>query len=171
MRSTSGAWSARKSCASIPNTFSALVRFGLFHVCFITAVFFVWFLFFIFLLDTSVLQIDKIKQVLQQAFLTSQQLESAAAPSSSKSNRKSSSGIATRQRRRVIFLNVRELPVKFRQKLEDAWDCEVIDRFSLILQIFSQRAKTRFEFQYHHQLSGELFRFIARVSCLLPNLN
>jgi hypothetical protein len=97
--------------------------------------------------------------------LTSEQLDSASTPSS-KSTRKT--GFTTRQRRRVVFLNVRELPVKFRTKLEEAWDCEVIDRFSLILQIFSQRAKTRFVFPNFSNLSPSLQCCSIRVdlNCL-----
>jgi GTP-binding protein HflX len=50
-----------------------------------------------------------------------------------------------------VFVNTRVLPLKVHQSLEEAWDCEVVDRFSLILRIFAQRARTR-----ESQLSVEL---------------
>ncbi len=51
---------------------------------------------------------------------------------------------STRTRRQVVFLNVRDLPSKLAQQLSEVWECDVIDRFSLILQIFAQRAHTRY---------------------------
>ena len=105
-------------------------------------------------------QVAKLKPELSLAFSASTQLT----PSSAKLLAAASSGrrsraVETHVRQRIVFVNTRVLPLKVHEALEEQWDCTVLDRFSLILRIFSQRARTR-ESQLRYRVAREDFDFI-----------